>query len=211
MFQVREAWDFVNLRWLDTYMIGHKGFIAGGCFKNIFNNEHVKDLDFFFENKIDFLEAERYYEKHAEDGWYKYYSNDKVSVFKNKKKPEIAIELIKSVFGKPKDIISQFDFSITKFAYYKDYNTMENENGESEIVIDYMVIHHKSFFEHLHMKRLVTEADLTFPIGTFERMLRYAKYGYFPCKETKKNIIENIRTKTVAGDNLNKSLYHGFD
>ncbi len=29
--------NFWQLRWLDDYMIGHKGFICGGCFKNIFN------------------------------------------------------------------------------------------------------------------------------------------------------------------------------
>ena len=27
--------NFWQIRWLDKYMEGHKGFIAGGCFKNI--------------------------------------------------------------------------------------------------------------------------------------------------------------------------------
>ena len=31
-----------KVRFLDKYMEGHKGFIAGGCFKNIFNNEKNK-------------------------------------------------------------------------------------------------------------------------------------------------------------------------
>ena len=37
------------LNWLDEFMIGHHGFICGGCFKNIFNKEKVKDLDIFFK------------------------------------------------------------------------------------------------------------------------------------------------------------------
>ena len=30
--------NFFQLRQLDKFMIGHNGFIAGGCFKNIFEN-----------------------------------------------------------------------------------------------------------------------------------------------------------------------------
>ena len=37
-FETKDSWDFIShLGWLDDYMMGHKGFIAGGCFKNIFN------------------------------------------------------------------------------------------------------------------------------------------------------------------------------
>lgn len=35
--------NFWQIRWLDKYMEGHKGFIAGGCFKNILSGERVKD------------------------------------------------------------------------------------------------------------------------------------------------------------------------
>ena len=31
--------NFWQIRWLDKYMEGHKGFIAGGCFKNILSGE----------------------------------------------------------------------------------------------------------------------------------------------------------------------------
>lgn len=41
--------NFWQIRWLDKYMEGHKGFIAGGCFKNILSGERVKDIDIFFE------------------------------------------------------------------------------------------------------------------------------------------------------------------
>lgn len=36
--------NFWQIRWLDKYMEGHKGFIAGGCFKNILSGERVKDI-----------------------------------------------------------------------------------------------------------------------------------------------------------------------
>lgn len=36
--------NFWSLRFLDQYMQGHKGFIAGGCFKNILSREKAKDV-----------------------------------------------------------------------------------------------------------------------------------------------------------------------
>lgn len=46
--------NFWQIRWLDKYMEGHKGFIAGGCFKNILSGERVKDIDIFLKVKAIF-------------------------------------------------------------------------------------------------------------------------------------------------------------
>lgn len=54
--------NFWMLHWLDEFMVGHKGFICGGCFKNIFNNEKVKDLDIFFTSEEDWDEAVDYFD-----------------------------------------------------------------------------------------------------------------------------------------------------
>lgn len=51
---------FNKVRFLDYYMEGHSGFIAGGCFKNIFKKERVKDLDIFFENENEFNKANEF-------------------------------------------------------------------------------------------------------------------------------------------------------
>jgi hypothetical protein len=72
-------------------------------------------------------------------------------------------------------------------------------------------MHHKDFFEHLFLKRLVTNKNMKFPNSTFERMLRYAKYGYFPCRETKMNIINSIKSNTNESDTISESLYDGVD
>lgn len=63
--------NFWQIRWLDKYMEGHKGFIAGGCFKNILSGERVKDIDIFFESESDFQEAIDLFndEKHQKEGW----------------------------------------------------------------------------------------------------------------------------------------------
>lgn len=60
---IRESRDnYWMLNWLDKFMEGHKGFICGGCFKNIFNQEKVKDLDIFFQNEGDREEAVDYFD-----------------------------------------------------------------------------------------------------------------------------------------------------
>jgi hypothetical protein len=190
--------QFSRLNLLQQFMANHKGFIAGGCFKNLFSNERIKDVDIFFENEIDFFNAVRYFDNDSD--YVKRYENKKVVAYKNTKN-NIVIELIRSVFGSPKEIIDKFDFSITKFAYYKQ------ENGES---VSYEAVYHEKFFEHLHLKRLVLNKQIYFPVSTFERSLRYTKYGYGLCRESKENLISAIRETQIL-DGISNSLYDGVD
>lgn len=83
----RDRENFWILNWLDEYMTGHKGFICGGCFKNIFNKEKVKDLDIFFENESDFDDAVQYFDSQTpgydgddvrDEKYHFHYENDNV-------------------------------------------------------------------------------------------------------------------------------------
>lgn len=124
-----ESMNYWNLLWLDDYLVGHNGFICGGCFKNIMNRERVKDLDIFFRSEEDWHKACLYFddEVRKDDAvWSFNYENKKVKSYKNKK-TGIVIELCKTVFGEPKDVLDKFDFTITKFAYYKE--EVEDETG----------------------------------------------------------------------------------
>ena len=133
---IKESRDnYWMLNWLDEFMVGHKGFICGGCFKNIFNKEKVKDLDIFFENRGDFIDAVDYYDRKTagyidyeesdegldeEDAEYTFlYENDNVKAYVHKK-TGVRIELCCKLFGTAEDILNQFDFTITKFAYCKE-------------------------------------------------------------------------------------------
>lgn len=229
--------NYWTLNWLDQFMIGHKGFICGGCFKNIFNKEKVKDLDIFFKSKSDFEDAVNYYDSqtagYSEDGInkvneddaeYKFlYENANVKAYVHKK-TGVRIELCCKIFGTAEDILNQFDFTITKFAYYKE--EVEDETGaefvspfDNEIIevpaksthIEYKVLMHDKFFEHLHMKRLVTDDKILFPMSTFERSFRYAKYGYFPCKETKMKMAKEINNLSEEQLEVSEALYDGMD
>ena len=210
-FIVSEHTDnFPQLRRISYFMVGHKGYIAGGVFKNLFNNEPVKDVDIFFESRVDWIEAERYFKNN--DDFEESYSNNKVTAFKDKKSG-IIIELICFMYGTPQEMISKFDFTIVKFAYYKDYEGWDEDDDFQDI--QWKVAYHKSFFEHLHLKRTVIDQSFDLidkPINTLNRSYRYAKYGYQPCRETKVKIIESLRNVTdFTDEDLSFDLYNGFD
>lgn len=216
---IKEARDnYWMLNWLDQFMMGHRGFICGGCFKNIFNKEKVKDLDIFFQSKEDFKEAREYYDSQTagysmgdgaldeDEAEYKFlYENENVKAYIHKE-TGIRIELCSKIFGTAEEILKQFDFTITKFAYYK-----EEIEEDGSTYIEYKILVHDKFFEHLHMKRLVTDDMILFPMSTLERAFRYAKYGYFPCKETKMKMARAIKGLSDEQLEVSESLYDGMD
>lgn len=216
-----DIWNYMKIvNQLKPYTVGHKGFVAGGVFKNLFNGEKFKDIDIFFNSKEDFMDALSMFEK--DDNFYKLYENKKVNAFKDKH-TGVVVELIKHKFGSPLEIIDDFDFTITKVAYVNNYKTQEQieqmiDDGEiqpdddiRDVLQPSQFLIHKDFFEHLHTHRLVVDDKMVMPYNTFERMFRYAKYGYFPCRETKKKIILAIRNDDKFSDELlSKSLYDGM-
>lgn len=210
---------FKQLSWLDEIMVGHKGFIAGGCFKNIFNSEKVKDIDIFFNSADDFAVAVRCFDictsgyngEDREEAKYNfYYENDKVKAYK-RIKDGVVIELCRSVYGTPEQVLNRFDFTICKFAYYKEESTETEDDGKLVTKITYKVAYQDRFFEHLHLKRLVIDDIIPFPMSTFERMIRYVKYGYMPCRETKLKLIDEIRELSDDQVLLAENLYNGWD
>lgn len=233
---IKEARDnYWMLNWLDQFMAGHKGFICGGCFKNIFNKEKVKDLDIFFKNQSDFENAIEYFDNKTTGYWidgdgentldedeaeYDFlYENKNVKAYIHKK-TGVRIELCGKIFGTAEDILNQFDFTIAKFAYYKEEVAKEVyvENPFDDVIdtvvethIEYKILVHDKFFEHLHMKRLVTDDQIPFPMSTLERAFRYAKYGYFPCKETKMKMARAIHELSEEQLEVSESLYDGMD
>lgn len=152
---IKDIDAFFKCRRLDEYMNGHKGYIAGGCFKDIFQNKNTK-----------------------------------------KKK----IELVRSRFAPAEEMIRKFDFTIVKFAYYKEYDGNE---------VSWKFMYYPSFFEDLTNKKLVIDDTSSFPINTFERTYKYRNYGFGMCRESKKKLIELLQG--VNTEDLSRDLYFGFD
>ena len=213
----RDIENFYILRRFDKFMIGHNGFIAGGCFKNVFNHEKVKDVDVFFKTKNDLNKAVGYFDSMAsgyelddkrDEEYIFCYETENVKAYRHKA-TKIIVELCKKVFGEPKEIIENFDFTITKFAYYKE-EIIDDEVLEISH-IEYKALCDDKFFEHLHLKRLVIDDKILFPMSTLERTIRYVKYGYMPCKKTKLKIAQAIHDISDEELIVGKSLYDGMD
>jgi len=194
--------SITKVKFLTQYLRGHKGFIAGGCFKNAFKNEKIKDVDIFFRNEDDFNDALCYFEDDL--GQNSIYENERVIAYKFK---DVIIELIKQTYGTPEEVLSKFDFTITKFALFQT----EQELLDDPTISKYEVIYHTDFFEHLLTNKLVIEKQLLFPVSTFERTLRYSKYGYGLCKESKGNLINALRGDNFNLDEISNNLYNGLD
>ena len=192
------------LRQMDKFMVGHRGFIAGGCFKNLFSHEHIKDVDVFFRSYEDFLDASIALVE-SED-FEATYESKNVRAFRHIKSNTV-VELVCSIYGSPEEVISQFDFTVAKFAYYKELE----RNSDGDEVWVYKAVYHKEFFEHLHLKRLIIDDNIPKPMSTFERMLRYRKYGYTPCTETKHKLINALRGLPEEDVLVPTNFYAGID
>lgn len=190
MFKTETTENFKQLNWISNIIAKFDGaFAAGGCFKNVFNEEKVKDIDIFFPDKEHFEKA--VIKANKEEIPFLYRNNNVCCFILN----NIKLELNQKIFGEPKDILSQFDFTITKFALYKEHVPKDDGTWFWED----KVIFHEDFFEHLFFKRLVVDNKIPFPESTYERMIKYMRYGYFPCKETKVKIANELY-------NLNRDL-----
>jgi hypothetical protein len=196
-WQERPKETFNKVRFLDYYMECHKGFIAGGCFKNIHKGEKVKDLDIFFESESDYKEAVIHFD--GNDKYVFSYENKNTRAYKNKE-TSIRVELISSVYGSAIEIINNFDFTITKYAYARKL--------EADGIVYYNIFSTK-FFEDLVAKKLVIDEKIPFPVSTFERSYRYRGYGFGLCKESKGKLIEALQNSKV--DDLSNELYFGID
>lgn len=212
-YKKEDSYNYYQLFHLDEYMYGHHGFIAGGCFKNIFNGEKPKDIDIWFEDIVEFNTARHHFEDLIADEperWKKAYENKNVFAVHDKLRNR-TLELVKRRYGTPEEILDQFDFTIVKFAYFREVESADEEDYRAV----WKVLRNEDFFTHLHLKRLVIDDDVPLPVNTFNRMIKYAKYGYLPCKNTKVKMVQKLMELDLdTGDiesSLSNSLYAGLD
>lgn len=189
-----------KLRILDEYMAGHKGYIAGGCFKFLFMGKFsdklkgLSDVDMFFETFQDLMDGERYFAS-QEEKYNFVFSNGNVKRYQHKEFGTV-VELILSRTGKPENMISGFDFTITKAAYARE------EDGT------YKFIYHPKFFEHLLNQKLVIDNECPFPLSTFNRTYKYRDYGFRLCGESKQKLVAALQGQQITNAN---DFYVGID
>lgn len=178
----------------------------------------AKDIDVFFESESDFQEAVDLFndKKHQKEGWKFKYRNEKACAFQ-KEGERVWVEFIESEFGKPEEILRSFDFTVAKMAYYKESKYEEKEDdyfpfSSTDVVgYEYKLLYHEKFFEHLHMKRLVIDENIPFPVSTWERSYKYKGYGYNICRETKKKLLQALKGVNVEEEDVSLYADGGWD
>lgn len=114
-------------------------------------------------------------------------------------------------------ILRSFDFTVAKMAYYKEPKYEEEEDdyfpfsSASIVAYEYKLLYHEKFFEHLHMKRLVIDENIPFPVSTWERSYRYKGYGYNMCRETKKKLLQALKDVNVEEEDVSLYATGGWD
>ncbi|GHU09838.1 hypothetical protein FACS1894151_08420 [Spirochaetia bacterium] len=181
-----------QLKFLQKHLIrnsdnGVIGFIAGGCFKSYFMGNKIKDIDIFFPNRD-------YYE-------YAVSANEEEVINQNENcitimKDGVKVDLICSIFGTPEEVLSNFDFTVSKFA-----------------IDDQNVYYHDRFFKDITLKKLVIDDKIPKPYSTFTRSIRYSRYGFNLCKESTIKLLDAIRREEAGAsvDNVAQTLYGGWD
>lgn len=180
---------------LDVILSKTHGYVAGGCFKNLVKGEDPKDIDVYYEDKMDMEDSIK---RVDEDKDFKnLYHNENVHAYIYK---DTRVELVTKYNMSPLELLERFDFTVTKFAYVP-YDTS-------------YVIFHQFFFRDLQLKHLVVNSFLQFPLSTWNRVFRYAKYGYQPCRETRlylAHAINSLDASNLSDENFDKDFYEGFD
>lgn len=189
---------FYKLNFLKPIISLTEGFVAGGCFKDIFTGNQLKDIDVFFADQTAWKVA---VDRMAEKGHKIVYENDNVTAFKYR---SMIVELVKKITGSPEEILTKFDFTVAKFAMFR-----ESHGDPIDPEYTYHCMFADTFFEDLTNKKLVIDDQLVLPINSFERSYKYKKYGYGLCRESKIKLIEALRTADTS--DIGMDLYFGVD
>lgn len=162
---------------LAPLLVEGQSFVAGGVFKDIATGGTPKDIDVFFYDVGSYTNAvERF---RASTKYTEEYATSRSMGFKHTTSGML-VDLVCYQFGTPLEVISRFDFTVCKMAFYK-------QNGE------FFVIHDARFHRDLEDRRLVVEANIEDPDLFFNRMIRYVNYGYKVDLTVKQQLFNSIR------------------
>jgi hypothetical protein len=165
---------------------GHS-FVAGGVFKTIFaagEDFCPKDIDVFFGSSKDHTDMLDKFTKlsNLENPPYVYSHANANTISYTNVETEVNVDLIMREYGTPEHILSGFDFTCVKCAAVV-------ENGE------YRLVYHPHFLEHVDRKVLNYDSRREFDAdNVFNRIIKYAQYGYSPSLELKTKLFNHIKS-----------------
>lgn len=191
---ISDAFHYEKLRILYPYIKENKGFIAGGVFKDLFLDKNFRDIDVFFINE--YQHYNQILNLNSDEDFLNKYENDNAIGFEEKS-TKIRIDCVRKCFGNPSDILDSFDFTVSKFALFKDDQKRLK------------VIYHPLFFQDLITKTLRFDTNSSDPISQFSRILKYSRYGFKIDKKDQINLIRKINQLNV--NTINSLSLNNYD
>lgn len=157
---------FSQLRKLYKY-IKSPCYIAGGCIKDTFDGNKPHDIDIYFKCQKEYKDTLEKYE--WDSNYEKCYSTVNVEAFTDIS-TGVTVELVKGFFFEPEELFEEsFDFGVDMFALVCE----ENPDKEDE----FSVVYNSHFFEDLYTHKL-NISNITSPLRTLTRIIKYTQYGY---------------------------------
>lgn len=171
---------------LSPFLINDKLCVAGGFFKDYYTNKKCNDIDIYCLDSGTAKEVKTIFNYAFKLD----FNSENVTRYHSGK---LQIDLVTKIYGDAKQIISQFDFTICKFAVYK--------KG-----YDFYAVYCNNFFVDLHDKIISTEkCEMPCPMSTLKRLIRYVGYGYSPSDETLLDIATEINQ--LDEEQINEDFY----
>lgn len=202
IFYQRHPREFNNLQLIRPLVSENGFYVAGGAIRNIIfsgPNTPVKprDIDVFFYTREhhnwlvnQFIQASAI---KLGNRTYEFLYETPHTICYNNLKTNIPVDLVRRRFGDPQSMLDDFDFTVVKAAV-------------CIIGGQYQLVSHTNFFEHNHIKRLEWDSVREFdPNKIFNRITKYASYGYKPTLNLKMTLFNAI--KHYDGDISIKDVY----
>ena len=191
-----------KVAYLTKYLKGIEdiGFIAGGSIRAAFEGTTPRDIDIFFSSAENHMKAIALFE--ADKTKKKLYTGKNATAFSHEDGREI--QLIGNVelgYNDPRGTIAKFDFIVAKVALAKIDVTQEDQSVKKQ----WTLVHHPEFFRDLTEKTL-SLSHTNSPLSTFDRVIKYAEYGYKMSSEDKARLLNAARNtkKMFDTDELNR-------
>lgn len=151
--------------------------VAGGACTSVFSGQPINDIDMFFASHkdaikgVDIIRSDGYYES-------KFSSPSAISW---RSEDGHKLQTIDKVFGPPKEILENFDFTVTMCALVFLPSSPLDMMG----LLDEKYYSDQSYFQmdenflyHLAERLLVWNVNGKFPIATMFRVMKYKDKGY---------------------------------
>jgi hypothetical protein len=170
------AVKFSGVDFYKPLLTNDKVIVAGGCFKDMFLERPARDVDVFFRTEKAYQE---YVDKFENSPAFTLQLDSGRSKSFKRIGQDVVVDLIYHQFGAPLDILQYFDFTVCKFAYYM----MDGE---------YYVLYHSQYFRHLKDRELHLTVHPSDVDQEFNRVIKYARYGFDLSVQSKARFFENI-------------------